>query len=496
MKRYCYIPTGNEVWFQVAVDLYNAGVAEPVLWTGDDRHFKPAKEIFGDAVVSKLEIAFYAEQITGIDYSGEYADFFLSDNYKRAKDRCLKMMDRLDLYGTFNRLDRDVIFNKLTMWILKRVAQCKPEALVVSENPHTHTHYLIYEICLFLDLEIVKFNNTLPLPLLYLQNARTEQKFERQINLDAVSDALLNSQFSEFVENIAMLSSSGSHVLPAIRAQQSEIRFINKIKYFFSAGFVATAKETWFQMRMYFSPHYYPINPYKLGVLGRERINFFRKRNLKVAFAKERQPANFNNPFIYYALSFEPERTTNPDGGEFHDQAIALAKLRELVPQDVQIIVKEHPTQFYRIERGTRGRSPVFYNLLNNIEGITLVGDDTDSLELIRKSVFVSSISGTVGFEAAIMGKPSLIFGDAWYAGCPNILKWDHTISYNAIADYVCQPPEAITEFLIEEKDRYMVPGCINISSQKKFAHHLDDKFRRDENAGVYHLLKRFFSSF
>ena len=60
----------------MAVNLYNAGIAEPVLWNGDDRHFKRAKEVFGDAVVSRLEIVFYAERIVGIDYSGEYADFF------------------------------------------------------------------------------------------------------------------------------------------------------------------------------------------------------------------------------------------------------------------------------------------------------------------------------------------------------------------------------------------------------------------------------------
>ena len=166
------------------------------------------------------------------------------------------------------------------------------------------------------------------------------------------------------------------------------------------------------------------------------------------------------------------------------------------MPQDVQIIVKEHPTQFYRIERGTRGRSPIFYNLLNNIEGITLVGEDIDSLELIRKSVFVSSISGTVGLESAIMGKTTLIFGDAWYAGCPNIFKWSDAITYNIIADYVCQPPEAITQFLIKQKDKYMVFGCQNISAQKKFARHLDEKFQDNETAGIYHLLKRFFNSF
>ena len=123
------------------------------------------------------------------------------------------------------------------------------------------------------------------------------------------------------------------------------------------------------------------------------------------------------------------------------------------------------------------------------------MGDEIDSLELIRKSVFVSSISGTVA-ESAIMWKTTLIFGDAWYAGCPNIFKWSDTISYNFIVDYVCQPPEAITEFLIKQKDKYMVFGCQNISAQKKFARHLNEQFQADEYAGIYHLLTRFFSSF
>ena len=96
---------------------------------------------------------FTPERITDINYGGEYSDFFLSPNYTRAKDRCIKMMDRLDMFGTFNRLDRDIIFNKLAIWILKKFKETNPVALVVSENPHTHTSYLMYEICLFFNLK-------------------------------------------------------------------------------------------------------------------------------------------------------------------------------------------------------------------------------------------------------------------------------------------------------------------------------------------------------
>ena len=62
---------------------------------GDDRHFEKATEMFGnDVVVRMLDFVHYQQQISNANYSGENIDFFVSENYLRAKDRCLKMMDR------------------------------------------------------------------------------------------------------------------------------------------------------------------------------------------------------------------------------------------------------------------------------------------------------------------------------------------------------------------------------------------------------------------
>ena len=33
------------------------------------------------------------------------------------------MMDRLDLYGNFSRIDRDAMFNKLVLWLLYKFDQ-------------------------------------------------------------------------------------------------------------------------------------------------------------------------------------------------------------------------------------------------------------------------------------------------------------------------------------------------------------------------------------
>ena len=93
--------TGNKVWFDIASDLQDEGIATPVLWLGDDVNYLNASKKFGSSVVQMLEFVHRPYNIHHINYSGEYEDFFRSENYYKAKNICLKMMDRLDQYGTF-----------------------------------------------------------------------------------------------------------------------------------------------------------------------------------------------------------------------------------------------------------------------------------------------------------------------------------------------------------------------------------------------------------
>ena len=69
---------------------------------------------------------------------------------------------------------------------------------------------------------------------------------------------------------------------------------------------------------------------------------------------------------------------------------------------------------FYKSTWRYRGRSPVFYNLLNNISNVQILSNEYKSVELIRASMFTATISGTVGFESAVIGK-KLNFWKCWY---------------------------------------------------------------------------------
>ncbi len=117
-----------------------------------------------------------------------------------------------------------------------------------------------------------------------------------------------------------------------------------------------------------------------------------------------------------------------------------------------------------------------------------------NSIKLIKNSIFVSTITGSVAFEAAIMGKQALIFGDTWFNGCPNVMPWDGSLSFENIVDKKVSSPDEIIDFLLAEKRLYGVPGCQNPSSQKRMAHYLNDSFSDAEFKGISHLLEKFFS--
>ncbi len=113
--------TEGDHWFDIPSELYKQKIARPVLWLGDDRHYKKAKKIFGSDVVEMNTFVHRPYDINDVNYDGELIDFLFSENYIRAKSICLKMMDRLDLYSTFGRLDREVYFNKLVIWSLEKI---------------------------------------------------------------------------------------------------------------------------------------------------------------------------------------------------------------------------------------------------------------------------------------------------------------------------------------------------------------------------------------
>ncbi|MDA7798174.1 hypothetical protein N8959_01765, partial [bacterium] len=78
MIRYIFFVTNQSHLLDVAKSLYENKIAEPVIWIGDDRLYKGAQEIFGDAVLMDLTHRNRNYEINDINYSNEYSEFFKS----------------------------------------------------------------------------------------------------------------------------------------------------------------------------------------------------------------------------------------------------------------------------------------------------------------------------------------------------------------------------------------------------------------------------------
>jgi hypothetical protein len=489
MKKYIYFMTAGEQWFESAVSLHNENIATPVLWIGDDVHYKKAKKFFGSTVVKKdLIIRHRPYKIHDIDYDGENVDFFNSPQYLIAKDRCLKMMDRLDLYGMFSRLDRDILLNKLAILALKLIDESKPDFLLVSEIPHDYPKYLIYQICLYLNIPVYKFNTWNLAPLLYLQNVQTETIVKKSKILNKDFDTQIDSLINNYFES--MKSNPEDFEFSYMKKQRFSLTYNSRLKNFLLKDIISYLKDIKHNVQMHIKSQYNPINPYRLGFFTRIKIDNKRKINLKKALKNSVESYSLDEPYIYFPLHFEPERTTNPDGDRFHDQILAIISLRKLIPKNILIYVKEHPSQIIVGSKGSRGRSPMFYKLLKNISGVKLISYKENSFKLLNNSIFSATITGSVALESSVIGKKSIVFGSTWYDNCPNIFKWSEDLKYNEIINCKVKTLDEIVDFFKNQKELYAIPAFQNASKMRRFSSFHNQKFMNLQIEGICHLVK------
>lgn len=131
---------------------------------------------------------------------------------------------------------------------------------------------------------------------------------------------------------------------------------------------------------------------------------------------------NFKYPdkFIIFFLHLQPERTTLPEGYQFAQQWLAIRMLADSLPSDWYLVVKEHPSMF-RYLFDPQVRDSQFYDAINALPNVTLSPLEVPPFELIDRSMIVSTITGTVGIEALIRGKPVVVFGAAQYRGAKGV---------------------------------------------------------------------------
>lgn len=108
--------------------------------------------------------------------------------------------------------------------------------------------------------------------------------------------------------------------------------------------------------------------------------------------------------FVFFPLATEPETALQMLSPEYHYQLTAIASVARDLPAGATLAVKEHFV--------AAGRRPAdFYGQICEFKNVRIINMSELGLETARASTAVVTISGSAGFEAAVLGKPVISFG-------------------------------------------------------------------------------------
>ncbi len=201
----------------------------------------------------------------------------------------------------------------------------------------------------------------------------------------------------QFISDFQGRTSRASHLPPVRRWYQSPVGS-GTLATFVSESF------RWFSTEREWD--YTIVAPWeKLGTWAGDR---FRKAWLTWtgSFANE---SDLTDPFVFFALHLQPEATTLVRGQFFQDMLAVVRNLALSLPVGYRLAVKEHDVMF--------GRRPLgFFRELRRIPNVVVVSPYASGPNLVRKAAAIAAVTGTVGWDGVLLGKPVIVMGQSFYA--------------------------------------------------------------------------------
>ena len=112
--------------------------------------------------------------------------------------------------------------------------------------------------------------------------------------------------------------------------------------------------------------------------------------------------------FAYFPLHVNPEASTSFYGRWFVNQLALIENIARSLPCDYKLYVKEHPYNY-------SSRPLYFRREIKKFPNVRLISPHANAVDIIKSCDLVLTITGTAGWEAIMLQKPIITFGDAYY---------------------------------------------------------------------------------
>lgn len=455
------MPAGRNVWREVSEKLSEKAMHIKV-WLGDPVHDEYAKKNYKDCLVLDFYRLNKVVGINQLDFKIN-TDIFKNKEFYVLKDQVYKMMDRQDDLGIYGRLEREALFYSLFFYFYTLILEKEIELLIASEGPHSPASMVLYGVCRILNIKTYHLAQNAIAPIAHICTDFYGGKIKIEHEFDFSQQHKIMSNYVRSISDatynpLYMQLQSGFDEKTKSLAYRLNVNVIKPIKNFFYRE--PENSYNLFKMDFY-NKNYRPF-------LYQKKINE-RKRNLFFEHNSALKEFDLANDFVYLPLHYEPERTSNPDGGEFYNVYDMILWLRGFLPSHISIVVKEHPSQFTGKMYGYRGRSPLFYKTISTLSNVYLVDTKIKSSELINRSLFVATQTGSAALEAALMHKKSLVFGAAWFLDIPNVHTYKEVDCFESFCSMKIDNKREVEKSLNSYIDEYAIPACVNPSGEKYF---------------------------
>jgi hypothetical protein len=184
----------------------------------------------------------------------------------------------------------------------------------------------------------------------------------------------------------------------------------------------------------------------------RKRVNLFRLSKQPMLTAP---PAT---PYIFFGLHMQPESSIDVWAPFFADQFAVIEAIARSTPPTHPLLVKLHKSDADNYSRRQLDH-------LRRLPGVRLVSPYAQSRDFIEKADLVLAIQGNIAMEAALLGRPVLLFGDSKFTQMPSVSKVKRVTDLpQQIREKLAEPRperEAILRGLMSYLSSY-APGCSN----------------------------------
>ncbi len=156
------------------------------------------------------------------------------------------------------------------------------------------------------------------------------------------------------------------------------------------------------------------FNTNTIGFMARQ---YLRKRVNLLRFPKAwflTEPPQ--EPYLFFGLHMQPESSIDVYAPFFANQLDTIEKMARAIPPTHKLLVKIHISDADNYSRAQLRR-------LRDLPGVQLVLPTAWSRPFVERSAGLIVISGTMGLEGALLGKPVIALGRMAYASFPTVAR-------------------------------------------------------------------------